>query len=439
MNEINALYLIFGSITLSLSLIYFLLNSFLALNLREPKRIKVSSLSDVTVLIPVYQERADIFENVVSSVSRQGVKFIVVGDGSDEPYRSITTRYGGEFVYLEKRGGKRNALSKGISYVQSKFVLLLDSDTVLPRDGIHNMLTLMTEDVAGVSVNVRNVKTGTTYYMAELIERLKEATMRAVNRSGYAVLLNGKCSMYRTEVVKDFMRSEEFKNPKFMGRRSIIGDDKQLTNYVISRGYKAVVDFNTVALTYPPETIRKLYRQLTRWSRANYYFFFRELYDGTMLKRGPIYIYNFIYTTILPFLILGITVFDTIFLGRKVMDLNPTDYEMAIVYGGHFLLHLPSLLAKKIIFALIFGQSTFPFSAHAHVNYFPRIRFTYSVILIHLASDLTAIPFIYALWKLLHDEKLKTLTVGSLALLIQMIVSIYALITVWKQDTWLTR
>ncbi|MEM3320230.1 MAG: glycosyltransferase, partial [Metallosphaera sp.] len=228
MNEINALYLIFGSITLSLSLIYFLLNSFLALNLREPKRIKVSSLSDVTVLIPVYQERADIFENVVSSVSRQGVKFIVVGDGSDEPYRSITTRYGGEFVYLEKRGGKRNALSKGISYVQSKFVLLLDSDTVLPRDGIHNMLTLMTEDVAGVSVNVRNVKTGTTYYMAELIERLKEATMRAVNRSGYAVLLNGKCSMYRTEVVKDFMRSEEFKNPKFMGRRSIIGDDKQL-------------------------------------------------------------------------------------------------------------------------------------------------------------------------------------------------------------------
>ncbi|WP_252896638.1 hypothetical protein [Metallosphaera hakonensis] len=78
------------------------------------------------------------------------------------------------------------------------------------------MISLMDDNVGGVSVNVRNAKTGNIFYLAELIERLKETTMRAVNGSGYAVLLNGKCSLYRTELVKPFILSEEYRNPTFM-------------------------------------------------------------------------------------------------------------------------------------------------------------------------------------------------------------------------------
>ncbi|BCS92422.1 glycosyltransferase family 2 protein [Metallosphaera javensis (ex Sakai et al. 2022)] len=456
MNQVDAFYLIFGSLTLFLSLIYFILNSYFSINVKSPRRTDSNRLSDVTVLIPVYAEKPSIFERVISSVYAQDVKFLVVGDGCDEPYRSITFRYGGKFIRTPSRAGKRNAVATGISHVDTKFVLLLDSDTVLPDDGIKRMLSLMDEGVGGVSVNVRNVNTGNTFYLAELIERLKEATMRAVNRSGYAVLLNGKCSLYRTELVRPFILSEEFRNPKFMGRRALIGDDKQLTNYVISKGYRALVDFETTVLTYPPETVKKLYKQLIRWSRANYYFFFREMRDGTMFKRGPLYVFNFLYTTILPFLVMGISIFDMIFLGSTIVDTDPTDYELALLHGGNFILHLPMILAKRIVFSLLLGTTTthYPFTIpgsifhHYQVNHppstflgfhFPRLGFKYSVILMHVASYLTAIPFIYALWRLLHEEKLKTLLVGSLALAIQLVVSIYALVTIWDQDKWLTR
>ncbi|MEM0069393.1 glycosyltransferase family 2 protein [Metallosphaera sp.] len=458
MNQLDAFYLIFGSLTLFLSLVYFILNSYFSINVRMPRRVDSNKLSDVTVLIPVYGEKASVFERVISAVAEQDVKFLVVGDGCDEPYRSITFRYGGRFIKTPARSGKRNALATGISHVDTKFVLFLDSDTVLPSDGVRRMLSLMDEGVGGVSVNVRNVKTGNTFYLAELIERLKEATMRAVNRSGYAVLLNGKCSLYRTELVRPFILSEEFRNPRFMGRRALIGDDKQLTNYVISRGYKALLDFETTVLTYPPESVKKLYRQLIRWSRANYYFFYRELRDGTMFKRGPLYVFNFLYTTILPFLVMGVSIFDMIFLGSTIVDTNPSDYEVALLHGGNFLLHLPIILAKRIVFSLLLGTMTthYPFSVtqsmfitpfHSAFHstptflglHFPRLGFKYSVILMHVASYLTAIPFIYALWRLLHEEKLKTLVIGSLALAIQLVVSIYALLTIWDQDKWLTR
>lgn len=85
MNHLDAFYLIFASVTLFLSLTYFLLNSYFSLNTRKFKRVQTNDISDVTVLIPVYGEKEEVFERVVSSVSRQGVKFLVVGDGCDEP------------------------------------------------------------------------------------------------------------------------------------------------------------------------------------------------------------------------------------------------------------------------------------------------------------------------------------------------------------------
>ncbi|QKR00176.1 glycosyltransferase [Metallosphaera tengchongensis] len=443
MNSFITIYLIFGSITLSLSLVYFLLISYFSVNSKKFARNPVKDLSDVTVLIPVYGEDEAVFRKVISSVARQGARILVVGDGCDEPYRSIVNSAGGEFLRTPERSGKRVALSFGINHVKSKYVLLLDSDTILPQDGLKNMLSIMDKDVGGVSVNVRNVKTGNTYYLAELIERLKEMTMRAVNGSGYAMLLNGKCSLYRVDLIKPFMQTDEFKYPTFLGRRALIGDDKQLTNYVISKGFKAIVDFETVALTYPPENLKKLSKQLLRWSRANYYFFAREIRDGTMLKRGPVYVYNFFYTTVLPFLLTVMTVLDLFFMDSVLADTNPVDYENAVIYGGNFILHLPLIIAKRLLFTFFVGY--FPIAhlhprvPQLHANLLPRINLKYSIILGHLANYLTIVPFVYSLWRLMAEEKLKTLVIGSLGLLIQWIVSFYALLTIWDQDKWLTR
>ena len=445
MNHVEAYYLLFTSLTLLLSLVYFGANAYLSLNLKLPPRRREVELDQVTAVIPVYNEDPETFSKVLRSLRKQGVRFIVVGDGCDEPYRRMTTEMGGEFVHLERRSGKREALAHGVKNVRTKFTLLLDSDTLLPEDGVRNLLSLMSEDVGGVGANVKILKGTTISYFSELIERLKEATMRSVSGSGYAVLLNGKCSLYRTELIRPFIQSREFRNPTFMGRSALVGDDKQLTNFVISKGYRALVDFDTVVVTTPPETLRKFALQLLRWARANYYFFLGELRDGTMFKRGPLYVYNFIYTSLLPFILIAFSFVDTYILGSVIVDTNLSDYDVALLNGGHFLLHFPFILAKRLVFAFLIGSplinvhSMIHLATGIHHVFSIPLRFRYSVILLHVSSYLTSVPFIYSLWRILRDEKVKTLVLGSFGLFIQMFVVIYALLTVWKLDKWLTR
>lgn len=51
----------------------------------------------------MYNEVEDIFRKVIKSVSSMGLKFVVVGDGVDQPYRAITEQNGGIFIRLEER------------------------------------------------------------------------------------------------------------------------------------------------------------------------------------------------------------------------------------------------------------------------------------------------------------------------------------------------
>jgi hypothetical protein len=136
---------------------------------------------------------------------------------------------------------------------------------------------------------------------------------------------------------------------------------------------------------------------------------------------------------------------DTYILGSVIVDTNLSDYDVALLNGGHFLLHFPFILAKRLVFAFLIGSplinvhSMIHLARGIHHVFSIPLRFRYSVILLHVSSYLTSVPFIYSLWRILRDEKVKTLVLGSFGLFIQMFVVIYALLTVWKLDKWLTR
>ena len=89
-------------------------------------------LSKVTIAMPVYNEDVDVFRESIESVAMQGCKFVVVGDSSDEPYRSMVEKAGGKFILQEIRGGQKKAISRAFDFVHTEFVLLVDSDTILP-------------------------------------------------------------------------------------------------------------------------------------------------------------------------------------------------------------------------------------------------------------------------------------------------------------------
>ncbi len=406
-------YLILISVfTTLLYFLYYALNAYyLVKHRQEPEDIdeEANMEKDVTILIPVYNEKVDVFERVIQGVKSQGTKFVVVGDSSNQPYRSIVEDNGGTFIYLEKRGGKRIAISEGMKFVDTNFVLFVDSDTTIPEGTVSRMLTHFKGNVGGVGANVSIRKTNSgASYSAEFLERTREIILKAMTvRGGSVMVIDGKCAMYKTSIVKPLLISDKFRYHKVAGKIATMGDDQQLTAYIIKKGYRATKCFEVVVETEPPENFKQFTKQSIRWARSSYYYFLKNLTDGTAVKAGGFYAFEAISTFALPILTLGLGLFRF-----------------------YFTLHL---------FGRFAGNS---FDTISDLLAHPTLILTNRAIM-HPLLDLLSLPgpliFGSAVVLNVRRERMRTLAFGGLALVIIFFTSIYGFFTCWKQSKWMTR
>jgi cellulose synthase/poly-beta-1,6-N-acetylglucosamine synthase-like glycosyltransferase len=80
------------------------------------------------------------------------------------------------------------------------------------------------------------------------------------------------------------------------------GDDREITMYLKSKGYKVLVEETVTALTVPPKNFKGLVKQMMRWFRAGYYYYFKEMKER--VARNPVYFYVLSYWYFLPLLVL---------------------------------------------------------------------------------------------------------------------------------------
>lgn len=91
-----------------------------------------------SIVIPVYN-RPDEADELLESLCRQTVKdfeVVVVEDGSSVPCKEVVERYADRLQvrYLEKEnGGPGPARNYGVQHSEGEYVLILDSDCVLPE------------------------------------------------------------------------------------------------------------------------------------------------------------------------------------------------------------------------------------------------------------------------------------------------------------------
>ncbi|EWG07923.1 MAG: glycosyl transferase family protein [Candidatus Aramenus sulfurataquae] len=434
----DSIYLLFLTVSLVIGFLYFTVNSYLAVTEgKEERRVK-PDIREVTAVIPVYNEDPELFEKVIKSVSK--IKFVVVGDGCSDPYYSITKKYGGEFVHLKKRSGKRVALAEGFKRVRTKYVLFLDSDTVLEEGALEQMLSSMDEDVGGVSPRILMMNNGKlSYYYAEFFERMSEVLQRALSRQGKAAVLYGHCALYKREAIKGLVLSKDFVQPKVLGMRILIGDDRQLTNYVLNHGYKAKIDYKAIAYTMPPKDIRGFFNQLIRWTKANYLYFFEDVLKGTIVNKGTLYAFNAFYTNVLPLLVLGTTIYESAILGLKI-DLDPQTYVRLTV---HLIYRILDFVMSGVVPIFVAAKHVGIHNGDPNVVlHVWRRTFSRESLLtssIHLMSSLSTLPFAVAVFRMVDRDKVKVITIGSIALVAQMAAAVYALLTLWKQEGWRTR
>ncbi|MGC8644897.1 MAG: glycosyltransferase family 2 protein [Thermoplasmata archaeon] len=409
LNHVFLYLILFSVVTTVVYLIYYFVNVYYLLKHNRGKEEKSESIKgSVTIVIPVYNEKEDVFRRVMESASNQGADIIVVGDSSYEPYKSIAENYGARFIHLRERQGKRKAVAEGVRHVDTDFILFLDSDTVIPKQAVRKIVEHFKENVGGVGANVtvRRSSSGASY-SAEFMERAREIVLRAMSAHGGSVMvIDGKCAMYRTNLVKPLILSKEFTEPKVAGRSAIMGDDQQITSFIIRHGYRAEKCFEVMAETEPPGNFKQFTKQSVRWARSSYYYFFKNLANGTALRAGAFYTFETIATFVLPLITLGLGVFrfyfELRFIGShaaSLMDMVQDFITLNLIGDGRRgLLHIISLVG--IPGPVMFGSA--------------------------LALNL-------------KKERLRTLGYGGVALLIIFFTSIYGMLTCWKQSSWLTR
>ncbi len=373
---------------------------------RHSSRVVVPA-DQITIVVPVHAQRPEAFRASIESIALQGCPFVVVGDGSLEPYRTMTEGRGGEFVYQPEQAGKKAALRAGMARVATPYVLFVDSDTVLPRDGAVRMASHFAPRVGGVGANLSVRDTGRAVASAsEFVERAREVVLRAMSSRGSVAYLDGAGAMYRTELIREYVSSAEFQDLSVLGRPSHLGDDWLLTDFVLRAGYLTVKAYDVHVITAPAETFRAFARKNVRWARSNWIRLGSYFRRGFPRAAGRFYALEMTATYLIPLIALA-TLVTRVPLVAHSLERSASD-------AGSILL----VLVRAII----------PI---------PRLSWTGltrlgSFILGTIATG----AFVGATVRANPHPRLRLLAYGAVATLILFATSIYGLCTFWVEPKW---
>ena len=405
--HLDFIILIFvGTLSSLISILYYIMNSFLS---RKPGKSNDEkehlAAVDVTAVIPVYNDNPEMFEIALTAVSRQVGHVIVVSDGTESPYRSISEKHGAEFILKQKREGKRSSLAMGMERVKSRIVIFMDADTVPADDAVSHILKEYSMKTGGVGSNIfMDTSDGRMVsYASEFLERSKETIQRAMSRFGNVMLIDGSFASYRSDVIRDYVTSGEFRNFKINGEIPYYGggDDTSLTSYVIRQGYRASKAFDAHVVTMPKKDLKAFTRQNLRWSRTAWRTFFTNIRNGTFRKSNKFYAIEQMLTFSIPVLFLIVLVF------RGITFLDITAHRGFII------------------------SDPFVFINHGFTHIFlnPYFR-TYT--LTSLVSTFSSFIFLTTVVERSVKERLKLVAYGSIGAAILFMTSIYAMFSFRK-------
>lgn len=182
---------------------------------RNPARGKAGT-DLVSVIIPVYNQKGMI-ETVIDAIFRstyQHIEVIAVNDGSKDGIRDVLNalakKYPSLKVVHKKNEGKRKAVATGFNAAKGKYVILIDSDSVVDEEAITEfMKTFNSNPAIGAVVGQakvwnanKNVLTkcqDAWYDYAFNIYKICESSF------GNVTCCSGCLAGYRREAIADFI------------------------------------------------------------------------------------------------------------------------------------------------------------------------------------------------------------------------------------------
>ncbi|XP_048880249.1 hyaluronan synthase 1 isoform X1 [Brienomyrus brachyistius] len=296
---------------------------------------------------------------------------------------------------MQKWGGKREvmytafkALGTSVDYVQ-----VCDSDTKLdPLATVELCKVLESNEkygAVGGDVMILNLKdsyisfmSSLRYWMAFNVERSCQSFFNCVS------CISGPLGLYRNDLLQEFL--ESWYNQKFLGTHCTFGDDRHLTNRMLSLGYATKYTARSKCYTETPAQFLRWLNQQTRWTKS----YFREwLFNAMWWHKHNLWMtYESIVAGVFPFFVTG-TVIKLFWTGTiwniiwvlcciQMIGLVKAVYAcflrrsvVMIFMSLYSVLYMTSLLPAKYFAIFTMNKSTWGTSGRRKIvgNYVPLI------------------------------------------------------------------
>ena len=243
--RIGAFLMSFGAIYSAIMLVTTAVRAIMVMSYRPMKALSDEQLPSVTVVIPAYNEGADVARSIDSiarsNYPREKLQIIAVDDGSKDDtwvHMEAAARRHPDIVCairMDINGGKRQGLRVGA--------------------------------VAG-NVKVRNRNDGILPRMMRASFVIAFDFTRAYQAKIGAVLCTpGAFSAYRRSAIEAVLH--DWNHQTFFGKPSTIAEDRALTNLILRDGHEITFQSDATVWTTVPTTYKQMARMYQRWERGN--------------------------------------------------------------------------------------------------------------------------------------------------------------------------
>jgi hyaluronan synthase len=234
----------------------------------------------LTVVIPAFNE-GSMVEKTIDSVAasrypHEKLEIIVIDDGSrDNTWRYIlkaALRYPSMVkpVRFRKNRGKRAALETGFRQAKGEIAVTIDSDSIIERDSLLNIAGPFRDPKVGAvagKVVVYNQREGIIPQMLHVRFTLAFDFLRASQSTyGTVYCCPGAFSAYRVSVVRKVL--DRWIKQTFLGAPCSYGEDRSMTNFILSQGFDTVYQRTALVHTIVPTKYTKLSKMFLRWDRS---------------------------------------------------------------------------------------------------------------------------------------------------------------------------
>lgn len=275
-------YFVSKIISLSFFISYFTLGYFLLISLIAYTYRRFESVITPTcdVVIPAYNEGRHVYDTIMSVLDSdydpEKLTLIVVDDGSTDDTRAWIERAAAEnprvrALFMGRNSGKKHALSAAIRSSSSEIVITIDSDSIIEKEAITNIVKPFVRKKIGAvagNVRVKNITDGVIPQMMDIVFVFCYEFLRSSqSKCGTVLCTPGALSAYRRKALLPVM--DAWLNQRFLGDYTSIGEDRALTCMLLRREWYVVYQSSAVAYTKISANYCSVCKMLLRWIRGD--------------------------------------------------------------------------------------------------------------------------------------------------------------------------